>query len=202
VLLCLSNISLNYPVFRFLLIRIDRKSNLCHFKALEKTFHGNLVALRYNPGAIELMDKYILDCTKENIEQRKNRFFLMGEPEALLMVEFARNTKEEIMQIARDMEAEMRKAGLGYHFPIVWGDDIKRVWSLRKAGLGLLSNTPGDAKPVPVIEDTAVHVDFVPDYMRELRDLLNQYKLNCVFYAHIGSGELHLRPVMNLKREK
>ncbi len=126
-----------------------------HCKTLEDALKGNLIALKYNPGAIELMDKTIMDLSKENITQRKNRFFIEGDPAAMLIVEFARDSEEEIRSIASKMEKEMRKNGYGYHFPILFGEDIQKVWSVRKAGLGLLSNMPGDAKPVAVVEDTA-----------------------------------------------
>ncbi|MCX6282986.1 MAG: 4Fe-4S dicluster domain-containing protein, partial [Bacteroidetes bacterium] len=160
---------------------------------------ANLVALKYSPGSVELMDKAIMDCTRDNITQRKNRFFIEGDPGAILIVEFAREDKEEISDICKRMEAEMRDAGLGYHFPVVYPPELKRVWDLRKAGLGVLSNYPGDRKPVPVTEDTAVSPSALPDYIRDFDAMLATLGLNCVYYAHIGSGELHLRPVLNLK---
>ncbi len=170
-----------------------------HMKTLEETFKGNLVALKHNPTSIELMDKAILDLTKGNIEQSKNRFFLEGDPEALLIVEFAKETREEITEIAKNLEADMRANGFGYHFPIVFGADTKKVWDLRKAGLGVLSTLPGDAKPVPVIEDTAVHPDVLPEYMSDLNNLFNKHGLSCIYYAHIATGEIHIRPILNLK---
>ncbi|MEL7267279.1 MAG: FAD-linked oxidase C-terminal domain-containing protein, partial [Planctomycetota bacterium] len=92
---------------------------------------------------------------------------------------------------------------LGYAYPILVGDDCDRVWELRKAGLGLLSNLPGDAKPAPVIEDTAVDVNDLPRYIGEFNQLLTQqFGLQCVHYAHAGSGEIHLRPILNLKTEE
>jgi FAD/FMN-containing dehydrogenase len=128
-----------------------------HFNTLEESLEGNLIALKHNPGAIELMDDIILQCTKENIEQNKNRFFVQGDPGAMLMIEFACETEEEIKTKATTLENDLRAAGLGYHFPLVTGaENIKRVWALRTAGLGLLSNIPGDRKGVPGIEDTAV----------------------------------------------
>lgn len=179
------------------------KALICvHCNTLHETFKANLIALKYHPGAVELMDDIIIEQTKSNITQRKNRFFIEGEPRAILIIEFARNTRTEIEQLAQALEKEMRSAGYGYHFPIVYGSDIPKVWALRKAGLGLLSNIPGDAKPAPVIEDTAVLPEFLPDYMHDFRAMLKELNLNCVFYAHIGTGELHLRPVLNLKDVK
>ncbi len=173
-----------------------------HFHSLEDALEANLVALKYEPGAIELMDNTILELTKGNIEQQKNRFFLEGNPESILIIEFARETKEEIEKICEKLIAEMQKRKFGYHFPIVWGKDISRIWNLRKSGLGVLSNMQGDAKPVSLIEDTAVHVSKLPAYISEFKLLLEKYKLSCVYHAHIGSGELHLRPILNLKLEK
>lgn len=173
---------------------------LCaHFKSLYESLEANLIALGYNPSASELMDHYVLDCTKENIEHRKNRFFVDGEPEAILVVEISRESEEEALKAANACLNEMKALGYGYHFPIVKGDDIKKVWSLRKAGLGLLSNIPGDAKPAPVIEDTAVDVKDLPAYIKEFNEILDKHNLYCVHYAHAGSGELHLRPIINLK---
>ena len=179
------------------------KAVVCvHLLEREQAFKANLIALKYNPGAVELMDNLILNCTKENIEQRKNRFFIQGDPGAIIIIEFARDSREEIEHITREMEKEMRAAGYGYHFPTVWGNDISKVWALRKAGLGVLSNIEGDAKPVSLVEDTAVSVEVLPNYMDEFAELMTKYKLDCVYHAHIGSGELHLRPVLNLKDGK
>ncbi len=170
-----------------------------HLTRLPEAFRANLIALKYHPGAVELMDKTVLDLTKDNLEQQKNRFFIEGDPEALLLVEFARESREEIARLARAMEQEMREAGYGYAFPVLYGDDVNKVWNLRKAGLGVLSNMKGDAKPVAVIEDTAVRVEDLPDYMEEFARLLKKHDKEAVYYAHIGSGELHLRPVLNLR---
>ncbi len=179
------------------------KGLLCaHFNSLEEAMKANLVALRYKPGAIELIDDIILSCNKENIEQRKNRFFIKGDPAAILVIEFACESQEEIEDIVGRLEKELKDAGLGYHFPLVTGADIGRVWALRKAGLGLLSNIPGDAKPVSVIEDTSVHPEVLPDYIAEFKEMLSEYNLDCVYHAHIATGELHLRPVLNLKDPK
>lgn len=173
---------------------------LCvHFNTIDESLRANLIGLKYGPTASELIDHYILDCTRDNIEQRKNRFFVQGDPGAVLIIEFKKETRDEISAIARKCEEDMRAAGLGYHFPLVFGEDTKKIWLLRKAALGLLGNVPGDEKGVPVIEDTAVEVTDLPAYIREFNEILKKYKLYSVHYAHAGSGELHLRPILNLK---
>ena len=176
---------------------------LCvHFNTIDESLRANVIAMQYKPSASELIDHYILECTKGNIEQSKNRFFVKGEPGAILVIEFARTNREEIIEIAGRLEAELRAAGLGYHFPLLFGDDTKKIWSLRKAGLGLLGNMPGDDKAVPVIEDTAVTVKDLPQYIREFTEILKKYDLHSVHYAHAGSGEIHLRPIINLKTKE
>ncbi len=171
-----------------------------HCPSVTDAIHANLIALKYKPGAIELMDKTILDLTKDNITQRKNRFFIEGEPGAILIVEFERETREEIYEIVAKMEDEIRQKKHGFHFPVIFGDDTKKVWNLRKAGLGVLSNMPGDAKPVSVIEDTSVNPQILPDYIAEVEIMLEELGLSSVYHAHIATGEIHIRPILNLKK--
>jgi FAD/FMN-containing dehydrogenase/Fe-S oxidoreductase len=177
------------------------KALVCvHLDTVAESLKANLIALKYKPYSIELMDRTILELTRENIEQRKNRFFVKGNPGAILIVEFAEEKEETIRQKAKEMEKAMRQAGFGYHFPMVTGENIDRVWDLRKAGLGILGNMPGDSKPVPVTEDTAVLPEMLPDYIAEFeKTILHKYQKEVVYYAHISTGELHIRPVLNLK---
>lgn len=176
---------------------------LCiHFNSIDEALRANLIALKYKPSASELIDNIILQCTKDNIEQSKNRFFVQGDPGAILVVEFTAANREDVIKIAGECEAEMRAAGLGYHFPLLFGADTKKIWTLRKAGLGLLGNLPGDEKAVPVIEDTAVDTDDLPQYIADFNKILEKYGLHAVHYAHAGSGEIHLRPIINLKTEE
>src|SRR5215469_16190776 len=173
---------------------------LCvHCFSIDEALRANLVALRYGPRACELMDENILECTKTNLEQSKNRFFVQGDPGAILAVELAADTREQVASVAKQLETELRAAGHGYHYPVVWGADQNRVWNLRKAALGLLANIPGDAKPVAVIEDTAVDPADLPGFVRDFDSLLEQHHLSAVHYGHAASGELHLRPILNLK---
>jgi FAD/FMN-containing dehydrogenase/Fe-S oxidoreductase len=171
-----------------------------HFNTLEDALLGNIVALRHSPDAIELTDEIILNCTLENIEQRKNRFFIEGNPKAILTIEFSSDSVGEIQEKAAQLEKDLRKEGYGYHFPLFTDkDDFRKIWELRKAGLGLLSNIPGNKRSVTVVEDTAVFPDRLPAYIQEFNQIIGQYGLSCVYYGHIATGELHLRPLLNLK---
>ena len=179
------------------------KAVICmHCHSLEEAFEANLVALKHRPVAVELMDRTILELSKQNIEQNKNRFFIQGDPAAILIIELAEEEKNILERIADEIVVDMQEHGYGFHFPRVYGQDISRVWSLRKAGLGLLSGMAGSAKPVSVIEDTAVTPERLPAYMADFKKMLEKYGLSCVYHAHISTGELHLRPVLNLKEEK
>jgi Fe-S oxidoreductase len=146
------------------------------------------------------MDSNILELSKSNISQNKNRFFIKGSPAAILIAEFAAENRADLQVAVDAAEKSLLESGLVYYCSKVYDKDTSRVWELRKAGLGLLTSMAGDAKPVSVIEDTAVAPARLPDYMSDFNTLLAKYGLSCVFHAHIGTGELHLRPVLNLKK--
>lgn len=172
-----------------------------HCDTLQKSFLGNLVALQFHPSAVELMDRNILELSKQNVEQQKNRFFVQGDPAAILIIELRGETREEIDAVADQLEKALieNDAHLVYACSRVYGSEITKVWSLRKAGLGLLTGMKGDAKPIGVIEDTAVAPEKLPDYMADFAQMLDNLSLSCVYHAHISTGELHLRPIINIK---
>lgn len=173
-----------------------------HCDTLEKSFEANLVALSHRPTAIELMDSDILELSKANAEARRNQFFVVGKPAALLLTELRADTREELDAKASRMEKDLIGSGLVYKCTRVYDKDVARVWALRKAGLGVLGGMKGDARPHGVIEDTAVAPSVLPQYLKEFRQMLERLGTKCVFYGHISTGELHLRPILNLKKRK
>ena len=197
-----------------------------HCDTLEKSFEANLVSLKYVVGeasklcdstelqsletsptiagvsAVELMDGDILELSKGNAEQEKNRFFVDGDPAALLITELRADTLDELNKKADVLEQDLLRSGLIYKCTRVYGLDVSRVWNLRKAGLGILGGMKGDAKPMGVIEDTAVAPKFLPAYMKEFQAMTNRLGANVVYYGHISTGELHLRPIINLKTKE
>jgi FAD/FMN-containing dehydrogenase/Fe-S oxidoreductase len=172
-----------------------------HCDTLQKSFLGNLVALKFHPSAVELMDRNILELSKQNVEQQKNRFFVQGDPAAILIIELRGETRAEIDDVADQLEKALieNEEHLVYACSRVYGSEISKVWSLRKAGLGLLTGMKGDAKPIGVIEDTAVAPEKLPAYMDDFAQMLENLGLSCVYHAHISTGELHLRPIINIK---
>ena len=173
-----------------------------HCNTLEGSFLANLIALKHKPVAVELMDGKILELSFQNLEQKRNAFFVDGLPAALLIAEFWGDTREEIDVQAKAFEEEAMASGLVYTNTRVYGSDVAKVWDLRKAGLGVLSGMKGDAKPVGVIEDTAVAPERLPAYMKDFGEMLERLHTSCVYYGHISTGELHLRPILNLKTEE
>ena len=172
-----------------------------HFKSINESLKATLTTMNHNLYNCELMDKAILDCTKNNRELVKNRFFLQGDPEAVLMLEVSADTLEEVEILADKLIAELEKNNFGYHHPKVYGKDIAKVHYLRKAGLGALGNMVGDMKAVACIEDTAVALEDLPNYIEEFTKIMDKYQQDAIYYAHAGAGELHLRPILNLKKK-
>jgi FAD/FMN-containing dehydrogenase/Fe-S oxidoreductase len=173
-----------------------------HFHTIDDSLKATVIAMEHAPTACELMDKTILDCTKDNISQQRNRFFVEGDPQAILMIEFRGDSLEAALSQANTLIHHLKSHKLGYAFPIVQGEDTYRVWDLRKAGLGLLANIPGDKKAVACIEDTAVAVTDLPNYIAEFTQMMQDFGQDAVYYAHAGAGELHLRPILDLKQSK
>ena len=170
------------------------------FETLDEATRAAVRAVEYNPSAVELIDHVVLDATKRNREQYKNRFFLEGEPNYLLIIQFDGDRQDELCQRARQLAGDLGKHRLGYAAPVFTAShDISRVWNLRKAGLGLLMGLGEKSKSPSFVEDTAVRVQDLPDYTREFQQLLDKYDTDCVFYGHASVGELHLRPMINIK---
>lgn len=173
-----------------------------HFKSVQESLKATVVSMNHDLYACELMDKVILDCTKSNREQSKNRFFLQGDPEAVLVMEVRANTLQEARKQAETLIQDLEAHNMGYHHPIIEGEKTKQVFALRKAGLGLLGNMIGDPKAVACIEDTAVDLNDLPNYIEEFTKIMDKYGQKAVYYAHAGAGELHLRPILNLKKSE
>jgi FAD/FMN-containing dehydrogenase/Fe-S oxidoreductase len=179
---------------------------LCgHFHSVDEALRATLLALDLTPrpSAVELIDRHVLEGTRHSPEQARNREFVQGDPGAILVVELRHEDDFLVRSAFQTLEQRLRAAGLGYAFPVLRGPEASKVWELRRAGQGVMSNVSGDAKPREVVEDTAVDVRDLPDYIAEFDGLMREkHGIACVYYAHAGAGELHTRPLFNLKSEE
>lgn len=172
------------------------------FDSLEETMRAAVEIVGFQPAAVELVDHIIMDATKGNIEQRKNRFFLEGEPRYILITQFEGNDQDELHEKAQELASALKEKSLGYAYPVITDSDkMKQVWELRKAGLGLLMGLGKDGRSPSFCEDTAVRVQDLPEYVKEFRAILEKHNTDCVFYAHASVGELHLRPQIDINTE-
>lgn len=169
------------------------------FKTLQAAMEATVEAVSHNPSAVELVDDIILNATKGNIGQKKNRFFIDGEPKCILIIEFEGEDPKELANKARILAELLEKRNLGYTYPVIGHPEMmQRVWELRRAGLGLLMGLRQDSRTPTFVEDTAVRVKDLPAYVLDFQKLMAKYNTGCVFYAHASVGELHLRPVIDI----
>ena len=173
-----------------------------HFKTIEDCMNAVFICMQHDLYACEMMDDTILDCTKGHLKFKHYRFFLNGEPKAILLLELNSESEQDLdKQLSRIQKALTEKTNC-YAIPILKGEDIEKAFTLRKAGLGLLGSIVGDDKAVACIEDTAVALEDLSDYISAFSVLMKQYDQQPVYYAHAGAGELHLRPIINLKTQQ
>ncbi|SEC47653.1 FAD/FMN-containing dehydrogenase [Maribacter dokdonensis] len=173
---------------------------ITHYTTLEDCLMDVVPVMEHPLQLCEMMDKVILDCTKNNRAQLANRFFVEGDPAALLMLQVSGHTKKELEDAVAALQKTIANSGLSYANPVLYGDQIAKAIELRKAGLGLLGNIVGDMKAVACIEDTAVALPDLKDFIAEFSLIMKGYGQSAVYYAHAGAGELHLRPILNLKK--
>ena len=175
-------------------------SLLCiHCNSIKESLLANAVAIQCKPTASELVDKCIMDFTINHPTYKKNRFFIEGDPKAILMVEFMAASKAEVASKANELVALLKQKKYGYAYPVLFDTETIAAWDIRKAGLGLLRNATGSAQPINLIEDCAVAPEDLPAYIDDVQKMLTKYKVDAAYYAHAGAGELHVEPMINLK---
>ncbi|MAT89568.1 MAG: FAD-binding oxidoreductase [Flavobacteriaceae bacterium] len=172
------------------------------YETLSSCLNDVVIAMEHELYACEMMDDVILDCTKNNKTYEPYRFFVSGNPKALLLLELKATSRESLEEKVTQLLSSLSESGLSYTAPVLTGHEIDMAMDLRKAGLGLLGNMIGDEKAVACIEDTAVALSDLPTYIKEFTALMDQYQQKAVYYAHAGAGELHLRPILNLKESQ
>lgn len=161
-----------------------------------------VVAMQHNLYTCEMLDKPILDRTNANAYYRNYRFFIKEDPRAILMLEVRGSTDLEIKEQVEALKVSLKKSGRCSYVVALYDSDVTKALDLRKAGLGLLGNIVGDTKAIACVEDTAVPLNVLSEFIAEFRVLMESFEQNAVYYAHAGAGELHIRPLLNLKKSE
>ena len=176
---------------------------VCHFP----TFHQAMLAPQYivklAPTAVELVDRTMIELARGNAAFKPivNRF-LKGDPDAILLVEFAGDDRGE--QLAKLAQLVELMAELGFPGGVVEIAEAalqKDVWEVRKAGLNIMMSMKGDGKPVSFIEDCAVPLEHLAEYTDKLTQVFAKHGTRGTWYAHASVGTLHVRPVLNMKED-
>ena len=174
---------------------------MVHFSNLRAAMEAVPTILESNPTAVEVLDKMLLDLTRDKVEYRRLLTFVEGDPQIVLLVEYAGETEAVLDHGIQMLKSKL--ASINHNEPVVIVSDPQQqanVWYVRKVGLGILMSVRGDAKPIPFIEDAAIPVDHLADYITQIHDYAYSTGLEQVaMYAHASAGCIHVRPLVNLK---
>lgn len=173
---------------------------LLQFDDLVESMAATTTILETNPSAIELMDDLLIQLTRQQPGFAGQIAFIQGNPQALIAVEYYGESEDELRRKVDHLEATLRAAGLNNELQRVFDTRQQAdIWSVRKAGLGLLMSIKGDAKPIPAIEDVSVPVEHLAEYVAEIKRLCAEFGTRAAYYAHASAGCLHIRPLISLK---
>jgi len=174
---------------------------ICHFPTFRAAMEATRHVVALNPAAVELVDRTMIDLARRIPMFRPivDRF-VRGEPDALLLVEFAGEDAEAQLGDLRRLVELM--ADLGHPNAVVEATDRafqRQVWEVRKAGLNIMMSMKGEGKPISFIEDCAVPLEHLADYTERLNGIFEKHGTSGTWYAHASVGTLHVRPVLNMK---
>lgn len=172
-----------------------------HYHSVREAMQVVPEFLQFHPAAIELIDRPTLEGTKDNKALQPNRFWIQEDPAAVLVVELFDDCLDSLNARLRICQAWLADKG-AYATPIIDAADSDKVWSIRKAGLGLLMGKVTRQKAVAVIEDAAVPVAKLPDYYHDVEQMMAGLGVGCIYYGHASVGLIHIRPELDLATEK
>jgi FAD/FMN-containing dehydrogenase/Fe-S oxidoreductase len=176
-----------------------------HFDDTIESLQATLVALKYAPTACELFGDFHVRQAIENNKNNahnivaENSRWIVGSPQSIIVVEFSEHARGEVEKKASALVAELEARRMGYAWPLYFGDDVERIWTLRRALGGINNSKPGDVKSFDLIEDCAVDVEDQPEYVRQLEEKLRAGGVQFTQSAHAGAGELHTIVFLNPK---
>ena len=175
-----------------------------HFSDFEAGLEQVPQLLELKPFSLELIDDLVIRMGRQSPSMRGQLDWLEGQPELILAMEFDGATEGEVKmkmdQFLKGFEFGKDRACYAAR-TLFQRQDIAKVWKLRKAGLGLLMSKRSASRAVAYLEDTAVPVEHLPQFMKEFRRYLKENNREAGFYGHAGAACLHVRPILNLREE-
>ena len=157
--------------------------------------------VKLGPTAVELVDRTMIDLSRNNPAFRPViDAALIGEPEAILLVEFAGDEQTPLLKKLDDLAALMGDLGLPQSVvKLIDAGAQRALWEVRKAGLNIMISMRGDGKPVSFIEDCCVPLEHLAEYTRRLTEVFDRHGTRGTWYAHASVGTLHVRPILNMR---
>ena len=172
-----------------------------HFNTLRDAMEGTVALLELEPAAIEHIGEIIIQQARRSIGFSRGLDFLQGNPSDILVVEVTgTNAAEMESRLDRVREVAAKRTGAYATTLLHHAAAQSRVWAMREAGLGLMMNVEGDAKPLPFVEDTAVAPEKLPEYVARFDEIVRRHGTKAGYYGHASVGCLHIRPLVNLKQ--
>ncbi len=176
--------------------------SVLHFASIFEASEATKEVLKHEPSSVEVLDKMVLDRSRESMGQSRNLSFVAGDPGALLLVEFYGESAAELTAKMERLKEDMARRRLGYAcVNMLTRADQDMVWNVRKGGLGLLMSIHGDAKPIPFVEDPAVDPERLGEFVRRFDEVVRNHDTRAGYYGHASVGCLHIRPLVSLKSE-
>ncbi|VAW80069.1 Fe-S protein, homolog of lactate dehydrogenase SO1521 [hydrothermal vent metagenome] len=172
-----------------------------HFDLMSEALQTNIVVMKMQCSAVELLDEFILDAARINLKQKRCTDWIKGNPKAILFIELTASANTSLDDRKSQLLSRLRQLKLGYEYVLFEGESVLDAWNLRRAGLGLLMGMKGSKKPITFIEDSAVPIEQLPDFVVDIEQLMIKENLQCVYYGSIAAGLIHLRPLLDIRLE-
>ena len=174
-----------------------------NFESFHRAMDAAQHIVKLGPTAVELVDRTMIELSLANPAFRPTiQTALIGKPAAILLVEFAGADRSVLLGKLRDLVALMGDLGLpGIVVEMPDEAPQKNLWEVRKAGLNIMMSLKGDGKPVSFIEDCAVPLEHLAEYTDSLTQVFRKYGSKGTWYAHASVGTLHVRPILDMRRE-
>lgn len=181
---------------------LPKHKSVCvvHFAEVLEAIEAVNVMLPFHPSAIEILDRTVVELSRENLTTQRHAHFIEGHPAAIQIVEFYGDTVEEVMDRPQRMIAELKERKMGYAYPLFpEGPTYEDVWVIRKKGLGLMLGMKGNKKPLAFIEDAGIPTEHLPEYIDRVLKLCAANDTEAAMYAHASVGVIHVRPILDLR---